>query len=92
MNKLDVRSSESELLNMMQAAEDLAKKEKTNDKPNVMMVEGEKTHKLKHKGMNFKKKSKGNKSFRKAQGGYAYINMEKNKSKVRCFHCGKMGH
>ena len=51
MNKMDVTLSE--LLNMLQAAEDLIKKEK----PIVMLAEKlESTLKFKPKGKNFKKK------------------------------------
>jgi hypothetical protein len=61
MNKMDVTLSE--LLNMLQAAEDLIKKEKST----VMLVEKlESTLKFKPKGKNFKKKRSH--SFKSFQG------------------------
>jgi hypothetical protein len=85
MNKMDVTLLE--LLNMLQAAEDLIKK----DKPIVMLAEKlESTLKFKPKGKNFKKK--GFQSFKKAQGGKVNKITENKKPKGNCFHCGKPGH
>uniref|UniRef100_A0A2N9H6H8 Integrase catalytic domain-containing protein n=1 Tax=Fagus sylvatica TaxID=28930 RepID=A0A2N9H6H8_FAGSY len=85
MNKMDVTLSE--LLNMLQAAEDLIKKEK----PAVMLAEKlESTLKFKPKGKNFKKK--GFQSFKKAQGDKVNKITENKKPKGNCFHCGKPGH
>ena len=84
MNKMDVTLSE--LLNMLQAAEDLIKKEK----PTVMLAEKlESTLKFKPKGKNFKKK--GFQSFKKAQGDKVNKITENKKPKGNCFHCGKPG-
>jgi hypothetical protein len=85
MNKIDVTLSE--LLNMLQATEDLIKKEKLI----VMLAEKlESTLKFKPKGKNFKKK--GFQSFNKAQGDKVNKITENKKPKGHYFHCGKLGH
>ncbi|GMP58885.1 hypothetical protein CsSME_00022388 [Camellia sinensis var. sinensis] len=86
MNKMIV--APSELLNMLQAAEDLIKK----SQPTVMMGEKESPRKFKPKGMNnFNKESMGSKFSGKTQGVFKK-GIDKNKSKGNCFHCGKPGH
>ncbi|CAL5379479.1 unnamed protein product [Camellia sinensis] len=86
MNKMIV--APSELLNMLQAAEDLIKK----SQPIVMMGEMESPKKFKSKGKNnFNKKSMGSKFSGKTLGVFKK-GIDKKKSKRNCFHCGKPGH
>lgn len=49
------------------------------------MMVGEKTNKFKHKGMNFKRKPNGNKSFQNNQGGKEIKTWRKTKAKENVF-------
>ncbi|XP_028113002.1 uncharacterized protein LOC114311139 [Camellia sinensis] len=86
MNKMIV--APSELLNMLQAVEDLIKK----SQPTVMMGEKESPRKFKPKGKNnFNKKPMDSKFSEKTLGVFKK-GIDKKKSKGNCFHCGKLGH
>ncbi|CAL5358484.1 unnamed protein product [Camellia sinensis] len=77
-----------ELLNMLQAAEDLIKK----SQPTMMIGEKEGPRKFKPKGKNnFNKKPMGSKFTGKTLGVFKK-GIDKKKSKGNCFHCGKPGH